>query len=47
MQNKLWEKVVGNVGRILPTLQLTQRELIAVPFHTTFEPAIACCFFGN
>jgi hypothetical protein len=24
---------------------LTQRQLIAVPFHTTFEPVFACCFF--
>jgi len=26
---------------------LTQRQLFAVPFHTTFEPFFACCFFGD
>jgi len=26
---------------------LKQRQLIAVPFHTTFEPVLACRFFGD
>jgi len=26
---------------------LTQRQIIAVPFHTTSEPVFAGCFFGD
>jgi hypothetical protein len=46
MQSWLLEKVAGNVG-YYPILPLPQREFIAVPFHSTFEPVLACCFFGD